>query len=258
MSNEKHTIRIITNHPVAEDSPDHLAPLGCVNDNTTTPHYTAWVCNMIGKSGKYLDLGCAGGGAVMDVARAGVSLSMGLEGSTHPRNAPQAAGHENWTRYEGTNLFTCDISKPFAIVNDRGPLLTFDLISAWELLEHLKEHDVAKFMKNVWSHLAPGGYFIASICPNLCHGSGMFGLGDGNEHHRHQTVRPLSYWREIILKDYERYEIPAEKVISRKQFLRNVGNDDDVYVLQKPNSANKLADLVLGWDWDKVWEEETS
>jgi len=129
-------IRVITNHPVAEDSRDHTHPWGTMRDNSTSVDL---LYEMRRRFGWYslLDLGCAGGQFVIDSMRL-ANLAVGLEGSDYSART----GRANWPEYHNKNLFTCDISRPFTVVQDGPPWLAaraepllFDVITAWEVME---------------------------------------------------------------------------------------------------------------------------
>ena len=61
------TFRLETKKTIAIDSPDHLCPVGCVNDNFSSPGLIDEVLQYFGdKKITALDLGCAGGQFVVD------------------------------------------------------------------------------------------------------------------------------------------------------------------------------------------------
>lgn len=145
-----------TEHPVAIHSDDHRHPRGSANDNTRSPRFVAACERLFERQVSHLDLGCAGGGLVRDFLIRG-HRSMGLEGSDFSLLEQRA----EW-RLLGDRLRTCDITEPFALSDGDSPA-TFDVISAWEVLEHLPEARLPQFFENVRAHLAPGGVFVASI-----------------------------------------------------------------------------------------------
>jgi len=72
-------------------------------------------------------------------------------------------GRANW-RTIPDNLFTCDITKPFKLINTKeNAPQKFNVISCWEVLEHIPEKDLLQLIENVKSHLAEGGIFIGSV-----------------------------------------------------------------------------------------------
>jgi len=60
-------LKIITEFPVAYNSPDHIVPVGTKNDNSTDSEYIMEVENFF-KNEKIniMDIGCAGGQLAVD------------------------------------------------------------------------------------------------------------------------------------------------------------------------------------------------
>lgn len=148
-----------TEYPVAYDSLDHLHPHGTIRDNTRYPRFIKKCEQVLGRSRdlSFLDLGCSGGGMVLEAALRG-HRSMGLEGSDCSLKEQRA----EW-RLLGNRLMTCDITKPFLLKNIDGAIQKFDIITAWEVMEHIHEEDLQQLFENIKMHLAVNGMFIASI-----------------------------------------------------------------------------------------------
>jgi len=91
-------------------------------------------------------------------------------------------------------LFTCDITKPF-IINRNSKKLNFHLITAWEMLEHLRKDDLKLTFRNIINNLAIGGYFIAST-------SSTSDIKTGIELHQIQWSNKK--WREFIAAEDNR------------------------------------------------------
>ena len=186
-------ITIITEHPEAVGSPDFSAPIGAIQDNHSNPVYLAELERVAGaKRFSYLDLACAGGQSVVDVYEAG-NIACGVEGSslekilastrwqpTYLGGDVVKSGAENWKNYKDTCLFKSDISKPFELRNKDGEIQTFDIITAWDFLEHPLPEEIPTVINNIKKHLAENGTFICLV--SLAHGS----------HHR--CVRPRMWW----------------------------------------------------------------
>lgn len=153
-------IKIITNHPIATDSPDHLHPWGTKRDNFTKLEFVNEIKNYFdNKPFNFLDLGCSGGQLVIDFKNINPNnISIGLEGSDYSANI----GRANWAKYHNTNLFTCDITKPFSIEKN-GTLVKFDLITAWEVLEHIPPDLLDTLFQNIYNNLSDQGVFAGSI-----------------------------------------------------------------------------------------------
>src|SRR5687768_8745426 len=155
-----HQVNLETAHPVAFESPDHLIPRGTKADNSTNKKFVSHMAELLSreKPGQHglLDLGCSGGQLVADFRELGW-LAVGLEGSDYSLKH----GRANWPALGGTNLFTCDITKPFQIKTHGRPA-KFDLITLWEVLEHIPERDLPQLFSNILNHMDVGGYLIAS------------------------------------------------------------------------------------------------
>jgi SAM-dependent methyltransferase len=151
-----------TKHPVAFESPDHIAPKGTAVNNSTNRKFILYMDAKLRREfGEHatlrmMDLGCAGGQTVVDFMALRWQ-GVGLEGSDFSLKHRRA----NWARLANRNLFTCDITKPFQINLDGQPA-KFHLITAWEVMEHIATPDLIQVFTNIRDHLEPGGYFIAS------------------------------------------------------------------------------------------------
>ena len=143
---------------VAIDSNDHMFPRGTASDNTRHPRFVARCEELYPDELTALDLGCAGGGLVYDFVSRG-HRALGLEGSDFSKRDQRAC----W-RILPDHLKTCDITQEFIISDNREQAtFQFKIICAWEVLEHIPEIKISGLLDNVQRHLAPDGYFIASI-----------------------------------------------------------------------------------------------
>ena len=125
--------RVETEFPIAFDSPDHLMPWGTKRDNHSS---TSFIQESIAhfkmdRSVKFMDLGCSGGGLVKEWLTY-TNFAIGLEGSDYSLKHKRASWPELYKR----NLFTCDISRPYK-VSYNSQVYKCDLISAWEVVEHI-------------------------------------------------------------------------------------------------------------------------
>ena len=185
-----------TKHPVAYESPDHIAPKGTAVNNSTNKkfvlHMDTRLHREFGKQSlNVMDMGCAGGQMVADF----LSLrwnGIGLEGSDFSLKHRRA----NWARLANKNLFTCDISKPFQVFMDGNPA-RFHLITSWEVLEHIATNDLPLLFDNVVKHLEVGGYFVASTTctPDIHEGIEL-----------HQTKWENHEWRKFVESRYPQLE----------------------------------------------------
>ena len=132
-------------------------------------------------------------------------LSIWLEGSDYSLKH----GRANWPELGGTNLFTCDIAKPFALFVNRKKH-KFELITAWEVLEHIKTSDLTILFRNIVQHLSRGGYFIAST-------TSVPDIHDGID--LHQTKMTNKSWRVWIKKNVPEFA-PADDGLTFYQRVR--------------------------------------
>jgi len=151
-------IRLISDFPVANKSSDHLFPRGTKNDNTRYPRFCTKLEQLFpGQRLHILDLGCSGGGMVYNFLQRG-HLAIGLEGSDYSLKHQRA----EWPIIPHY-LKTCDITKPFRLETIDGQPAFFDVVTAWEVLEHIPEQSLPQLFKNIALHLRPGGVFAASV-----------------------------------------------------------------------------------------------
>lgn len=170
---------------VAHASPDHKLPWGTKRDNSTNRRFNDKLYKLYPKFGeqvKVLDMGCSGGGFVKSCFDDGC-LAVGLEGSDFSKKL----GRAEW-RTIPEYLFTCDITKAFDLIIDDGQdqqRLLFDVVTSWEVMEHIAEGDLPTVAGNVKKHLAETGLWIMSVSPNeeVIHGTRL-----------HQTVREKPWW----------------------------------------------------------------
>lgn len=177
-------ITLETKYPVAYESLDHLYPHGTIRDNTRYPRFVEKCETLLAPKTDlaFLDLGCSGGGMVLEAALRG-HISMGLEGSDCSKKEQRA----EW-RLLGDRLQTCDITKPFCLRDAAGGVRQFDIITAWEVLEHIAETDLPGLFDNIKKHLADGGIFVGSIAnwDDIDPESGV---------NWHVTVHPYDWWK---------------------------------------------------------------
>lgn len=206
-------ISIRTNYPLALDSDDHHYPDGVHLDNHFNLGFAASVeQHFQNQKIKLLDLGCAGGGLVAGMINRG-HTAVGLEGSDHCLNLkPEVinklgklpAGYENWKNYANKNLFTCDITYDYEILNN-NTLMQFDLITCFDVMEHFYEERIDKFLEMVVRHLKPNGIFAANIA--------LFSvvkdkiLEEGHVEY-HKSLFPPEKWYSYLNKHLKKIDFP--------------------------------------------------
>jgi 2-polyprenyl-3-methyl-5-hydroxy-6-metoxy-1,4-benzoquinol methylase len=154
-------MKIITEHEFCVDSPDYYEPIGAIYDDNTNINYIEDIEKYFGgKKISTLELGCAGGKLVSDLIERGHD-SYGLEGTPHPLNK----GRYAWANYYNKNLFNCDLSKPFELLDEKNEIKKFDLISHWEFLEHIPTESLDLLLCNIYKHLKDDGIVLCGISP---------------------------------------------------------------------------------------------
>jgi hypothetical protein len=151
---------------VAYDSPDYLMPWGTRRDNSRNRRFNEKLYKLFPQDNEFLkilDLGCSGGGFVRDCLNDGC-LAVGLEGSDFSKKTRRA----EWATIPDF-LFTCDITEKFELFKEdkKGvePIL-FNVITTWEVIEHISEQNLSKVAENVKQHLHKNGLWIMSVSPN--------------------------------------------------------------------------------------------
>ncbi len=179
-------ITLQTDKPIAYDSPDHLYPFGTANDNSTDAVFNDALFALIPPEDvRLLDIGCSGGGFVKSVLDAG-GFAVGIEGSDYSQKRRRA----EWATIPD-HLFTADATAPFQLAQDGEPL-RFNVITAWEFLEHITDKDLDGVFANIQRHLAPQGIVIVSVCPFTCLHNGA---REGEGVDLHLTTESEEWWR---------------------------------------------------------------
>jgi hypothetical protein len=118
-------------------------------------------------------------------------LAVGIEGSDYSQKHKRA----EWKHLDGTHLFTADITKPFFVMNCDDKVATkqeFDVITLWEVIEHIAEDDLPALFYNIREHthyLTNDSVVIMSISPNEDR------LGDVSWH---QCIHDLPWWEKKL------------------------------------------------------------
>lgn len=214
------SFQVITEHPVADDSPDHICPWGTARDNSRNHLFNERLFSMLQKDSSILDLGCSGGGFVKDCIDAGYA-SVGIEGSDYSKKSKRA----EWATIPG-NLFTADITHPFQVRRDDKPFL-FDIVTAWEVMEHISAANVPRVLYNARSHLKPRSMFIVCISTER-------DAHDNFEYH--QSIHQREWW-DAIFKEYGFEPFPRMVEHFQGEFVRSRKNG-------APYSFNEVYRLI--------------
>jgi SAM-dependent methyltransferase len=165
---------------VAFDSPDHLMPHGTKRDNSRNPMFNRKLSLLFpDRRLRVMDVGCSGGGFVKSCLEDG-HVAIGLEGSDYSLRHKRA----EWATIPEC-LFTCDVTANFAVKTAAADPAAFDVITAWEVMEHIRTADLPQVCDNMMRHLAPGGLWIMSVAPieDVINGVRL-----------HQTVQDSPWW----------------------------------------------------------------
>lgn len=182
-------VQLKTKYPVAYKSPDHLMPFGTRYDQSRNKRFNVNLYRLFPENYiiKLMDLGCSGGTFVRDVINEG-HFAIGLEGSDWSKKFRRAA----WASIPDL-LFTCDITKKFDVLEiPKKKRIRFDVITAWEVMEHIKVEDLSDLISNVKRHLLPSGIFIVSVTcvPHVVGGINL-----------HQTIKTKNWWLKMFKKN---------------------------------------------------------
>ncbi len=186
--NPQEIFKIKTNYPVAYTSDDHKFPRGTMHDNSKNYRFNLKLYELFGyrEDIHLLDLGCSGGGFVKSILEDGYT-AIGLEGSDVSRRFRSG----EWDTIPN-HLFTCDLSKPFQVYTGHNKKALFDMITAWEVVEHIAEPDLEQLVRNIRTHLKPGGYFVCSIDLLPDENPVIGGI-------YHRTLKSSEWWKKYFL-----------------------------------------------------------
>ncbi len=176
--------RIQTEHQFAIKSQDFINPKGSRNDFTRSAAFVGDVNKIFGRSVSYLDIGCANGGLVNDFLIQG-NTAIGIEGS----DFGFVTKHDHW-RVIPQHLFNADVTKPFLVFRN-SQQFKFDVIGAWEVLEHISEEDLPALLQNIREHLNETSIFMASVAQ-----FSDFDPITGREWH--VTIKPKKWWYDLF------------------------------------------------------------
>ena len=186
--NASKALQLNTDYPIAVQSNDHIDP-DSTTEGVSRPTLFVQDCiRVLGTKMITLDLGSGAAGLVYEFAMNQI-VAVGIDGSDFCR----INGIGFWPLLRN-NLFTCDITKPFSFVSaGASELCEFDLITSWEVLEHIGESDLPALFANIRRHLAQHGYFIGSIS--------MLEYDNGAGIPYHVTIKPPEWWRQRFLEN---------------------------------------------------------
>jgi 2-polyprenyl-3-methyl-5-hydroxy-6-metoxy-1,4-benzoquinol methylase len=139
------------------------------------------VLALLGNPKTFMDIGC-GTGAL-------VKLMIRLEESWDPEQL--SIGLELWLPEYSTldrRLFAVDLRDPY----DHGR--QFELVTCWEVGEHLPKESANTLCDTIARHVQPGGYLVFTAAPP----------GQGGDYHVNE--QPQSYWTKKLTAHGLRYD----------------------------------------------------
>jgi len=245
----KPELKVVTDFPVATDSPDHITPWGTARDNSSNlrfNHKLLMLYQFLNRFPKVLDLGCSGGGFVKTCLNEGC-MAVGLEGSDHSKIHNRA----EWPLLADKYLFTTDISKDFQVTLNNSPLL-FDVITLWEVMEHLPEERLPTICNNISKHLEEHGLAIMSVSSNE---------EEINGTKLHLTVQEKEKWLDVF-RENKLYNLAQYESFFNTQYIRgpkqNAPGSFHLFLSKNPSKAPhppKLSTkewLVDKWSMSKI------
>lgn len=198
---------VITDFPIAVSSPDHIVPWGTARDNSCNLRFNHKIIRLfehLERFPKVLDLGCSGGGFVKSCINQGMQ-ALGIEGSDFSKRNNRA----EWPLLGAKALFTADITRDFQVQYNKTPFL-FDVITSWEVMEHLSAERLSTVCANIGRHLEEHGLAIMSISSNeeLVRGTKL-----------HLTVQSKKKWIDTFEKN-NLYHMPKYASFFNTQYVR--------------------------------------
>lgn len=158
-----------TDYLVAYDSPDHINPYGGTQqDFTDGTAFALYLQELYPGRQTLIDLGTATGWVPLTMRKMGM-LSVGLEGSDVAKNNKLGA----WL-WSPDIVRTCDISRPFDIIDKNNERFKFDFVTSWGVFEHIHPARMDILWGNVKNlmHFDSIGIFNIDCGENEWHQSG--------------------------------------------------------------------------------------
>lgn len=237
---DQSNIKVITNQKFCYNEPDfkihtndngQLRPLKMNCSAGEDNHTDSTLINEILKFKNFnrinvLDLGCAGGNFILDIAKEnGSNICIGIDGSMGVYK------HTNWNIESNKNILRhANLVNHFEIL-ENDELVKFDYVICYEVIEHFKEDQLDIFFTNVKNHLKNDGLFFGSIAlfPDIRDING-FHQGHPNydphtkQFELHKTVyNSKDPWNEILKKYFN--------VIDYKWSIKMRNHHDSYYFM---------------------------
>lgn len=206
-----------TEYPLATDSRDFQHPLGSTRNNIN-PKMVQRLHEMCPQS-SVLDMGCAGGGFVRELIESGF-LAIGIDGTDHPL---QKGSTSDW-QSNVEHYFTCDITKPFKVYTPSRDPYTFDVVTMFEVWEHILERHLHDVLDNINKHTHED-----SIC--IFSASNDSSVSEGVE--LHITRQNKDWWTECFGQRGWIPSILQDEFVEPDDWGGWIGSSTMHFVLQK-------------------------
>jgi len=193
---------------LALDSNDYLEPESTVEGLTSGDWFVHESVKLFKKDSiNFLDIGCGGGGLTFNFMKNG-HFSVGLDGSDYCKNLKK--GYWNIPNL----LNNADVTKPFLFKDKDDNGIEFDIITMWEVFEHIPEELISGVLQNIYCNISHQGYFIGSI-------STIEYVNSKTGTVYHVTLKDIDWWKEKFRENgLEFIPIP----IPVQSCYRGVGN----------------------------------
>lgn len=203
-------LKVIGKIPKINESYDFTYPTGAYSDIHRQNNLPIALEKHFNRKFTALDLGCAGGGVVWDFLIAG-NHAIGLEGSASPKHR----GMGYWPILQDDFLFNINIVEKW---NLNLPNYIFDVVTAWEFLEHIEQFEIPILLGKISRYMQAGSIFMGSIglLPS-------FSPKDKQqENDLHLTKKHPGWW----MQQFEKFGfLPFHSpVFSKGTFVRGIGN----------------------------------
>ena len=167
------------------ENPEFLNPRGARYDGISIDpkSFINKSKKFFGKNYSHLDLGC-GSGSLIYYSREENIDAVGIDNILD-----QKSKYAFWlSKYKNAYLNT-DITKDFQIYSKEEDA-KFDLITLWEVFEHIEKQDLPILIKNIAKHMNKNSLLIGSVCT----------IRDENPLKKsvyHKTVENKDWWRPL-------------------------------------------------------------
>jgi 2-polyprenyl-3-methyl-5-hydroxy-6-metoxy-1,4-benzoquinol methylase len=193
---------------IAIDSNDNIEPESTFEGDVSRVEFVH-ACERITSKDKlkFLDVGCGSGALVFDFISCG-HFAVGVDGS----DACKAKGLGYWNIIK--HLHNCDITTKFSFLGNDARNISFDIISMWEVFEHIPKNLCGQVLDNIRHQLSDNGLFVGSIS-QLEYVNAVTGTP------YHVTLESKEWWRDLF------HEHGLEMIKSEfkdNEYYRGVGN----------------------------------